>query len=83
MFGDDEVDTIIDGAFDVLAKVGIHIGSSRVLKIIGEQDDARVQGDRALMGRNLVESCIKTAPSEIRIFTDFSSEPVGPPRPCG
>jgi trimethylamine--corrinoid protein Co-methyltransferase len=76
MFGDDEVDTIIDGAFDVLAKVGIHIGSSRVLKIIGEQDDARVQGDRALMGRNLVESCIKTAPSEIRIFHQNQSAPL-------
>ncbi len=76
MLGDDEVGKIIDGALDVLAKVGIHIGSSRVLQMIAEQAGARIQGDRVLMGRNLVESCLKTAPSEIRIFPQQSSHPL-------
>jgi trimethylamine--corrinoid protein Co-methyltransferase len=76
MLGDDEVDKIIDGAFDVLAKVGIHIGSSRILKMIGEQDCAQLQGDRVMMGRELVESCLKKAPSEIRIFPQDSSDPL-------
>ena len=76
MFGDDEVDVIIDGAFDVLGKVGLHVGSQRILDMIGEQDDARIQGDRAFMGRDLVESCLKTAPSEIQIFPQDSQDPL-------
>ena len=47
MFDDDEVDVIIDGAFDVLDKVGLHIGSKRILDMIGDQDIARIQGDRS------------------------------------
>ena len=75
MFGDNEVDVIIDGALDVLGKVGLHIGSKRILDMIGDQDNARIQGDRAFMGRDLVESCLKTAPPEIRVFPQNGPDP--------
>jgi trimethylamine--corrinoid protein Co-methyltransferase len=76
MLGDKEVDKIIDGALDVLAKVGMHIGSHGVLKMVCEQDGAELLGDRALMDRELVEKCLNLAPSEIRIFPQNSSEPL-------
>jgi trimethylamine--corrinoid protein Co-methyltransferase len=76
MLGDHEVDRIIDGAFDVLAKVGLHIGSNRVLQMVCEQDGAELQADRALLNRGLVERCLKLAPSEIKIYPQDSSDPL-------
>ncbi len=76
MLSESEVGKIIDGALDVLVMVGLHIGSNSVLKMIAEQDGARLQGDRVLINRDLVESCLKTAPSEIRIFPQESSHPL-------
>ena len=34
---DAELDRIIDGAFEVLARVGVHVGSERVMDIVASQ----------------------------------------------
>ena len=76
MLSDADVDIIIDGALDVFAKVGVHIGSRRVLKMVCEENGAELQADRALLDRVIVEKCLKLAPSEIKIFPQDSAEPL-------
>jgi len=76
ILSDTDVDKIIDKSFTVLEKIGMHIGSTRVQKMIAIQEGAELSEDRILLKRDLVEKCLGTAPSEINIYRQDSSEPL-------
>jgi trimethylamine--corrinoid protein Co-methyltransferase len=76
VLSDADIDKIIDRAFTVLEKVGMHIGSPRVLKQVGSRDGVTVNNDRVLLGRGVVEDCLKQAPSEIKIYPQESADPL-------
>jgi trimethylamine--corrinoid protein Co-methyltransferase len=63
-----DIDKIIDGAMAILEKVGMHVGSKRVLDLVGSQNGAGVRGDRVTMSRDLVERSLKTVPSVVRVY---------------
>jgi trimethylamine--corrinoid protein Co-methyltransferase len=76
ILSDTDVDKIIDRSLIVLEKVGIHIGSSSVLKMIGAAKGATLIEDRIMFNRDMVEECLKQAPSEIKIYRQDSTEPL-------
>ncbi len=71
-----EVDCIIDAALSILERVGILIGSRRILNVVGAWDGASVVGDRVTMSRHLVETCLKSAPETVRIYGQDDDEPL-------
>ncbi len=71
-----ELDKIIDGAFEVLARVGVHIGSERVMDIVASQPGAQRVGDRVTLSRDLVERCLKTCPAEVKLYRQDRDEPI-------
>jgi len=71
-----DIDTIIDRAFTVLETVGMHVGSSRILNMMGSQEGASIRGERVALERNLIEQCLKEAPSEIKIYGQDSTHPL-------
>lgn len=71
-----DIDIIIDRALTVLEKVGMHVGSSRILKMMGFQEGASVSEERVMLKRNLIEQCLKEAPSEIKIYGQDSMHPL-------
>ena len=73
---DTDVDRIIDAAFAVLDKVGIHIGDDRTLKHVGDHDGATVANGRVTMRRSLVERCLRTAPAAITVYGQDDREPL-------
>ena len=73
---DEELDRIIDGAFQVLARVGVHIGSERVMDIVASQPGAQYDGERVTLSRDLVERCLKTCPAEVRLYRQDRDEPI-------
>ncbi|MDP6708366.1 MAG: trimethylamine methyltransferase family protein [Alphaproteobacteria bacterium] len=73
---DEELDRIIDGAFEVLARVGVHIGSERVMDIVASQTGARRDGERVTLSRDLVERCLETCPAEVRLYRQDRDEPI-------
>jgi trimethylamine--corrinoid protein Co-methyltransferase len=75
ILSDTEVDKIIERSLTVLEKVGIHIGSSRVLQMVGAVKGATLIEDRVRFNRNRVEECLKQAPSEIKIYRQDRTEP--------
>ena len=68
VLGETEIDRIIDGAFSILEKTGMHVGSAEALDMVGSQNGARIDGDRVMMGRDLVEKCVKSTPSGFNCF---------------
>ena len=74
--GDDELDRIIDGAFEVLARVGVHIGSERVMDIVASQTGAQRDGARVTLSRDLVERGLETCPAEVRLYRQDRDEPI-------
>jgi len=73
---DNDVERIIDAALIVLEKVGMHIGSPRVLERVGDHDGAVVDRDRVTMRRSLVERCLKTTPSAITVYGQDDRQPL-------
>ncbi len=73
---DIEVDRIIDSAFTVLEKVGLHIGSARVTDLIGAFDGATIDGERVKMSRQLIEGALKHVPGEVRLYRQDDGDPV-------
>jgi len=73
---DAEIDRIIDAAFAVLDKVGIHVGDERALKRVGDHDGATVADGRVMMRRSLVERCLKTTPAAITVYGQDDREPL-------
>lgn len=71
-----DLDKIIERALSVLENVGMHVGSARVLDMVGAQDGVRVQRDRVALNRSVVEKCLSLAPSEIEIHRQDGSEPL-------
>ena len=76
VLGETELDRIIDGAFSILEKTGMHVGSPEALDMVGSQNGARIDGDRVLMSRDLVEKCVKSTPSGFNCFDQSRDEPV-------
>jgi trimethylamine--corrinoid protein Co-methyltransferase len=76
VLSDSDLEKIIDGAFTILEKVGIHIGHSRVLNMLGSKEGVRIDGNRAKFKCDLIETCIKMAPSEIHLFYQDRDEPL-------
>lgn len=75
-FTDQDVDRIIDAAFNVLQKAGLHIGSTKVMDVVGAFDGADVDGDRVKMSRSLVEHALKHVPGEVRLYGQDGGDPV-------
>ncbi|MDP6621076.1 MAG: trimethylamine methyltransferase family protein, partial [Alphaproteobacteria bacterium] len=73
---DIELDRIIDGAFEVLARVGVHVGSERVMDIVAAQPGAEREGERLRLSRDLVERCLKTCPSEVKLYRQDRDAPI-------
>ena len=71
-----DIDIIINRALTVLEKVGMHVGSSKILKMMGSQGGASVSEERVMLKRNLIEQCLKEAPSEIKIHGQDSMHPL-------
>ncbi|MDP6341989.1 MAG: trimethylamine methyltransferase family protein [Alphaproteobacteria bacterium] len=71
-----EIDRIVDGAFHVLAEIGVHIGSPRVLDIVASQDGVHLDGDRVTMNRDLVERSLKSCPAEVRLYRQDREEAI-------
>ena len=76
VLSDPDVNKIIDRAITVLEKIGMHIGSNKVLKMIAAQEGAELKEDRILLSRKLIEKCLKQTPSEINIYRQDSSTPL-------
>ena len=74
VLSDSEVDKIIDSALTVLERIGMHIGSPGVMNTVGSHDGGTPKGDRLIINRDLVEKCLKEAPSEIRVYPQDSLE---------
>ncbi len=63
------VEQIIDEAIELLQKAGIFVENEEALKLLeeaGQKIDRRKS--RVFIERSLVEECLKTCPSEIRLF---------------
>ncbi|MDP6269099.1 MAG: trimethylamine methyltransferase family protein [Alphaproteobacteria bacterium] len=71
-----ETDRIIDGAFEVLGHVGVHVGSDRVLDMLTGQSGVERDGERLRLGRDLLEGCLKTCPSEVRLYRQDRDAPI-------
>jgi trimethylamine--corrinoid protein Co-methyltransferase len=71
-----ETDTIVDRALEVLSRVGLHIGSERVLDIVAAHDGVTREGDRVRMSRQRVEACLGSCPSEVRLYRQDRDDPI-------
>ncbi|MEW5815740.1 MAG: trimethylamine methyltransferase family protein [Spirochaetota bacterium] len=65
---DEDREKIFSSALSILKQVGISVYNEKTLNILGEAG-ARIEGSRAYIPSNLVESALETAPKEIQIYT--------------
>lgn len=67
---EEQCELIINGAFEVLEEVGIHINSDEACDILANAG-CKVEDKRVWIPRELVKKAIKTAPSHIQIYNRF------------
>ena len=66
MLSEEMIEKVIDEAFEILETVGVHVANEEAKRLLGERG-CRI-GARLHIPRNLVQECLKTAPSSIHVF---------------
>jgi trimethylamine:corrinoid methyltransferase-like protein len=67
ILSEEQIASVHEASLAVLSELGIRVDSERARQVYA-RGDARVEGDRVYVSRELVESAIEAAPSTIEIF---------------
>ena len=74
LLDDGLVGSIVDEAFSLLQTHGIFVENDEALKLLGDAGkDIDLESQRARLPRELVEACLASTPSEVRLY-DRSGE---------
>ena len=69
ILSDSQITRILDEAYDVLEKVGLLIEHPDVVgKLLASGASTKGEQQRVLIPRDLVETCCKSAPSQINLY---------------